>query len=143
NLAAEIDEFHQTGSKIMIIRDPFRNPTIVGSTEPIPMGFLEDLRIDGSGQKLYAYYRGAGNVVVLDIDKISQIQIDDEQNGQLPIEQLEGGANIYGEAIDVAKHGNGLAIQNIVAIDLIAPVAPVDLFNDEDAKLTFEWEVDV
>src|SRR3546814_11736059 len=55
----------------MVIADPFSQyPKILGSTSPIPMAFLEDLEIDVTGKKLYANYRGAGNIVVINAEAL-------------------------------------------------------------------------
>src|SRR3546814_4359236 len=53
DIGEEIDNYHQIGSKIMVIADSFSTePTILGSTSPIPMSFLEDIMLDVTEQKL-------------------------------------------------------------------------------------------
>ena len=77
-----IEEKAAVGSKVGIVFDPFKlgifdTPTgvtpgkIMASTSPIPMSFLEDVVLDASGQKLYAGFRGAGNIAVYDVDKMT------------------------------------------------------------------------
>ncbi|MFH1842062.1 MAG: Ig-like domain-containing protein, partial [bacterium] len=64
---------HGVGSKIGVVKDPFGpNPKLLASTTPIPMTMLEDLEIDALGQKLYANFRGAGNIAVYDINAMIQ-----------------------------------------------------------------------
>ncbi|KPJ75957.1 MAG: hypothetical protein AMJ54_13385, partial [Deltaproteobacteria bacterium SG8_13] len=64
----DLEKTHGVGSKIGIVKDPFGpNPKHLASTTPIPMAMLEDLEIDALGQKLYANFRGAGNIAVYDI----------------------------------------------------------------------------
>ena len=142
-LAARLDEFYQTGAKITVIRDPFGEAEVIGSTTPIPMAFLEELRVDSSGKKLYANYRGAGNLVVLDIETIEDIDVEDKWQ-QLPIDHRNEAyyQTMYYDPIEVVPHGRGLALQAIDALELITPLDEFDLFNDPAAKLTFEWMID-
>ena len=57
-LAFDIEDLHQTGSKIGLIKDPFNlknlpdSGTIVGATSPIPMSFLSEVALDATGKKL-------------------------------------------------------------------------------------------
>src|SRR5690606_38157250 len=54
----ELEETHDVGSKIGIIKDPFGPaPKLIAATTPIPMAFLEDLELDSSGKRLYANFR--------------------------------------------------------------------------------------
>ena len=68
-----IEEKVSVGSKVGIVFDPFKlgtfnapngiaPGTIMAATSPIPMSFLEDVVLDATGKKLYANFRGAGNV---------------------------------------------------------------------------------
>src|SRR5690606_13688264 len=129
-------------------KDPFTNPVLLGSTSPIPMAFIEELRIDSTGKKLYANYRGAGNIVVLDIDAIRDIEVIDDRK-YMPIDNpdfdrglFEAARNIYSDPIDVSRHGNGLALQAIMALTLVAPTGTEDVHGDNPDPLVFKWRVD-
>ena len=151
SIAEDIDELYNIGSKILFIRDPFNERgefALLGSTSAIPMAFLEELRIDASGTKLYANYRGAGNLVVIDIDEIRKIGLSDDHK-RMAIDHpdfdtgiLEGPRDIYGDPVDVSRHGRGLALQTIAAPDLIAPTGVEDVHGDDPQPLVFRWDVD-
>ncbi|HEY6817505.1 MAG TPA: putative Ig domain-containing protein [Croceibacterium sp.] len=149
SLAEDVDELYNIGSKILVIKDPFGpNRQLLGATTPIPMAFLEELRIDSSGKKLYANYRGAGNLVVIDIDQIRDIDLIDDRK-RMAIDHpdfdtglLEGPRNIYLDAIDVSRHGRGLALQTVMAVDLIAPSGVQNIHGPNPSPLVFKWEID-
>lgn len=64
----ELEETHDVGSKIGIIKDPFgASPKIIAATTPIPLSFLEDVELNSAGTKLYANFRGAGTMAVYDV----------------------------------------------------------------------------
>ncbi|MFA7603825.1 MAG: CARDB domain-containing protein, partial [Novosphingobium sp.] len=145
SLAEDIDSLYTIGSKIMVIHDPFGTPTLVGSTAAIPMAFLEELRVDSSGKKLYANYRGAGNIVVIDIDEIRELSftgLDEGKYKNTTIDNPNYGRDIYEEPVDVTRHGRGLALQDVRAITLISPLIEFDLFNQNAELLSFTWELD-
>src|SRR3546814_8889155 len=50
---------------------------------------------------------------------------------------------IYEDAIDVEKHGHGLALQEVAALYLIAPINEQDVHGAENPRITFRWDADV
>src|SRR3546814_20174269 len=77
----------------MVFADPVSQyPKILGSTSPIPMAFLEDLELDVTGQKLYANYRGAGNIVVINAaELVARVDIDfNRQRGNVRKRKFKG-----------------------------------------------------
>ncbi|WP_253262202.1 Ig-like domain-containing protein [Ramlibacter montanisoli] len=69
----EYEEKHETGAKIAIVKDPFGpSPKIVGATTPIPFGFANELELSSDNKKLYAVYKGTGDIVVFDIENLLQ-----------------------------------------------------------------------
>src|SRR3546814_9008920 len=49
---------------------------------------------------------------------------------------------LYLPAIDVARHGYGLALQEVSALRLIAPFTELNVHGAENPQITFQWEVD-
>src|SRR3546814_11009938 len=49
---------------------------------------------------------------------------------------------IYEDAIDVEKHGHGLAMQEVAALYLIAPIHDQDVHGAENPRITFRWAAD-
>ncbi|WP_353955672.1 putative Ig domain-containing protein [uncultured Sphingobium sp.] len=149
-----VDEFYRVGSKILVIKDPFGpNRQLVGATTPVPFAFLEELRVDSSGTKLYANYRGAGNIVIMDINKVRDIAKRSDFDKLLvefqdkAIDNPNYPFDIYNEstgqgAVDVTRHGRGLALNAIQALNLITPTTELDIHGDNPPPLTFKWEFD-
>ncbi|MCB2039654.1 MAG: hypothetical protein KDH48_02045, partial [Rhodoferax sp.] len=158
-LAFDIEDLHQTGSKIGLIKDPFNlknlpdSGTIVGATSPIPMSFLSEVALDATGKKLYANFRGAGNVAVYDVEgMIARSESSLSYAGPLewdrfPLDHnwadLASGTSINLAPIDIERYSRGLSLQSINILNLIAPSGFVDTTGTGSDALVFEWEVDV
>src|SRR3546814_13321353 len=56
------------------------------------MAFLEDLELDVTGQKLYANYRGAGNIVVINAEElVARVDIEfNRQRGNVRTSEFKG-----------------------------------------------------
>ncbi len=88
------------GSKVGLVFDPFKLSTIntptgvnpgeiVAATSPIPMTYLEDVELDSADRKLYAGFRGAGNVAVYDVNKLVARAFDDSlSNSPLALSKI-------------------------------------------------------
>ncbi len=158
-LAFEIEDLHNVGSKIGIIKDPFKlqnlpdSGKILGATTPIPMSFLSELALDASGRKLYANFRSIGNVAVYDVEAMEDRANNSSLSYAGPIEwsrlpldhnwaDLASGTSINLAPIDVERYSRGLSLQQINVLNLIRPSGPVDTDDSSSTPLTFEWEVD-
>ncbi len=65
------EETHNTGAKVTIIENPFGpSPKQLASTTPIPMGFANEIALSSDGKKLYVNYKGAGDVLVFDVQNL-------------------------------------------------------------------------
>ena len=157
-LAFDIEELHKTGSKIGLIKDPFNlknlpdSGTIVAATSPIPMSFLSEVALDATGKKLYANFRGAGNIAVYDVEgMIARSESSLSYTGPLewdrfPLDHnwadLASGTSINLAPIDIERYSRGLSLQSINVLNLIAPTGFVDTTGTGSDALVFEWEVD-
>ena len=143
------DNLRELGTKVGVIRDPFGlngQPTYLGATSPIPLGFGEGMRLSSDGRKLYANYRGTGDVLVFDVKKLIE-KIESLQNVQSgawpilsrqPVDRIEGiQVNLPG--IPVGGLARGLSLQVNDPLELIAPQG---VFGGVGQDMTFEWEVD-
>ncbi|MCU0915393.1 MAG: tandem-95 repeat protein [Planctomycetes bacterium] len=150
--AVEYEETHEVGSKIGIIHKPFESSAeLYTVTTPIPMAFLEDLALSSDGQKLYANYRNAGNLVVFDVAKFQQAaQAMKSGSGQSerfrrPVDhpQVEAitGININLEPINIAELDRGLSVQPNDPLTLITPQGTINVHGGTGV-LEFKWEVD-
>jgi large repetitive protein len=145
-MAAQVIDLHNTGSKIMIVRDPFGlngGPQLMASTTPIPESFLYDLEIDSTGTRLYANYSAAGTVAVLDIEKtLAAAQLKDKPWTEQPLDgNFAGVPGLHHPGIDVTFDGQGLALQAVDALELLGPTGQRDIHGDDRQELTFSWRV--
>ena len=62
---------HADRFRVTIIKDPFGpEPKQLASTTPIPLGFGTHLELSSDNKKLYASYRGAGDILVFDVQNL-------------------------------------------------------------------------
>ena len=150
--ATDDENLHQIGAKIGIIADPFTDPHLIAATTPIPLGFIQDLVLSGDGTKLYATYRGAGNILVFDVNKLiaratatqktqpdllQRFPIDD------PNTYPDDGLKPNLPPVDVPSLVKGLAIQDIAAITILSPSGSIDVDSASPQKLDFTFHVDI
>ena len=140
---------HEVGSKVGIVKDPFGlagTPQIVAATTPIPMSFATEIQLSSDNKKLYASYRGAGDILVFDVDnlKIKAAAASADLLRRLPIDNLGPSdprpdlpVNFPGIAASAGMRG--LAIQPYDPLKLISPQDTRDL---QAGPVTFRWEVD-
>jgi YD repeat-containing protein len=148
--AFDIEDLHVVGSKIGIVKDPFGpNPQLLAATTPIPMAFLDQLQLDESGNKLYALFRGAGNIAVYDVTAMEkEVASQDHtfwQKNSLDSDYTKSIVdvpNINLPAIDIQGFSRGLSIQKNAVITLISPQAPQDVSSTTPDQLAFVWKVD-
>ncbi|MEI7465873.1 MAG: Ig-like domain-containing protein, partial [Burkholderiales bacterium] len=165
----DYEEKHKTGAKVTIIKDPFGpEPKQLASTTPIPFGFGGHLELSSDNKKLYASYRGAGDILVFDvqnlINRIAAIQALPDTDTYL----AEGAGNLFllerypidslppvptsvvaavaalpvnMPGIQVGPSARGLAVQPNDPLTLIAPIAAENV-NSAGANLTFKWKID-
>ncbi|MCP5368369.1 MAG: tandem-95 repeat protein, partial [Hyphomicrobiales bacterium] len=144
-VALELEDIHEVGSKVAIVVDPFTsNAHILAATTPIPMSFLEELEIDSSGRKLYASFRGAGNVAVYNLENMKEKASSNFKNWhRTPLDHIQtGGLDINEKPIDVEKYGRGLSLQVNQVLNLISPEGLTDISQEDETPLTFEFEID-
>ncbi|MEN9317399.1 MAG: hypothetical protein RIS35_3792, partial [Pseudomonadota bacterium] len=160
-LAFDIEELHEVGSKVGVVRDPFGleagvaagSGRIIAATTPIPMSFLSELELDGSGRKLYANFRGIGNVTVYDVDEMTARALNTSLKyagniawSRQPLDGLwadeAAGSTINLDPIDTERYSQGLALQSVNVLTLIRPSGPIDTDAADDSRLVFEWETD-
>ncbi len=145
--ALAFEDLFEEGSKIGIIKDPLGNAQLLASTHPIPGQYLEDLAIDASGKKLFAYFRGAGTVAVYDIEAMIDVAKNNQKElGSRPLDDVaqDLGTPINLTPVDVDQMMRYIAVQNIAVLKLIDPVGEVDIHSDAvaDKPLVFTWKVD-
>ena len=140
---------HDTGSKVGIIKDPFNltsGAQILAATSPIPMAFATEIQLSSDNKKLYATYRGAGDILVFDVDNLiaKAAAVSHDLLTRYPIDKL--GSNdprpdlvVNFPGIATSFGSRGLAIQPYDPLRLISPQDVRDLQNP---TLTFKWEVD-
>jgi VCBS repeat-containing protein/YD repeat-containing protein len=141
----EYMDTHETGSKVGIVKDPFGlngAPQILAATTPIPLSFATELKLSSDGQKLYANYRGPGDLLVFDVNAL----LDKATNPgtgvdytRRPIDEVYPQVNLPG--ISVARYMRGLSIQPYDPLTLLAPTGALKVGESAEA-ITFEWDVD-
>jgi hypothetical protein len=140
------------GSKVGIIEDPFGPaPRIVAATTPIPLAFATELQLSSDGQKLYAMYRNAGDILVFDVAAMTETISRMQAQGRLaeltrnPIDQLPNDPlpdkPVNLAPIPVVRDMRGFSIQPLDPLTLIAPLQS-EVVHEPGSRLVFEWEVD-
>ncbi|MBS0640237.1 MAG: putative Ig domain-containing protein, partial [Proteobacteria bacterium] len=145
-LSFDFEDLIMTGSKIGIVRDPFGpNPTIIGSTTPIPMAFLDSLAMDAAGTKLYANFRAIGNIAVYDVKKmIAKAESSAANWGRIALDNVNfsGPVKINLPPVDVDAYGRGLSLQQNAVLELKGPLGSVDVNTASAQPLVFDWRVE-
>ncbi|MCA9184291.1 MAG: Ig-like domain-containing protein, partial [Planctomycetales bacterium] len=142
------DNLRERGAKVGIIKDPFGlngEPKLLGVTSPIPLGFGEELRMSSDGRKLYANYRGTGDVLVFDVKKfIDEAEtLSNQTSGQYPllsrqpIDRVVDTINLPGIAVGGLQRGLSLQVN-----DPLELISPQGLYGGVGSAINFEWEVD-
>lgn len=110
------------------------------------MSFLDEVIVDGAGEKLYANFRAIGNIAVYDVDAMIERANGNAKDWQrFPLDHVQAdqaaGGSINLTAIDVYSYGRGLSIQPGDPLSLVAPFGQ-QAVNAAAGALTFRWEVD-
>jgi hypothetical protein len=127
----------QRGAKIGVVQDPFSldgGAKLIAATTPIDLGFADSLVLSPDGKKLFATYRGAGDVVVFDAEEIIEFLDDADADDLEELERkpLDGGdfegilTEFNEDPIEAGINPRGLSIaRKPVAIN-----APATYFGD-------------
>ncbi len=145
----EYMDTHDTGSKVGVVKDPFGlrgTPQLLAATSPIPLALATEIELSSDNKKLYTNYRLAGDILVFDVDKLTQKAelVPRDQLTRRPIDNL-GSADprpdivVNFPGIAVSNRSWGLAVQPYDPLTLISPQDSRDLQN---GPLTFKWDVD-
>jgi hypothetical protein len=154
-LASEMEALFRLGGKVGIVQDPFNlqgKRKILAATTPIPLAFLEELVVDSTGRKLYANYRGIGNILVFDIDAMIQKAVAGgskwtERALDAPDDSVTGTGvgtiDINLDGIDIDRNQRGLTLQRDAVLELVGPFGQLDTSGEQVDDLIFEWKVDL
>ena len=155
----ELEERVNVGSKVGVVRNPFgiseeegqvSTPTLIASTTPIPLSFLEDVELSSNGQKLYANFRSAANIAVYDTAQLTTAaekmwKSFEEHSRSTPIDvgQMidfhEQEPNL--KPIDITRLDRGLSLQITDPLELKSPAGVEDIHGGT-GPIVFKWKVD-
>ncbi len=136
----------EIGANIGIIRDPFGEAKLLGATQGVENGFLDNLAISANGQFLLGGYRGAHGVISYDIRQLIdtananvaglQNQPIDFFNPDVLIDATGTGANSHPQGLDTQVISVTLDQPDLVVASFTPP--PVE-FGERGA--TAQWSV--
>jgi VCBS repeat-containing protein len=146
NILIEYMDTHETGSKVGVIEDPFGlkgTPRILAATTPIPLAFATEIVMSSDGRKLYATYKGPGDVLVFDVEALRDKATNPSSRDtytQKPIDLLHPAVTLPG--ISVSRSLRGLSVQPYDPLTLLEPKGALQVGDDAEA-IVFRWDVDL